>query len=96
MKLFSHSRNYENEHLLLIMDAINQITIEQLESVEPSYTQSRKYDQRRVFSLTKLIELVRPNLHRMDLFWELIMAHFICVMSSRNVHIINNTADTLC
>jgi len=42
----------------------------------------------KLFSLSKLIELVKANLYRLDLFWEVIMAHFISILSSKNALII--------
>ena len=97
-QIFSQSSGYGNEHLLIIMDALNQITIEQLESnQQESMSPSMKFDhKKRVFSLQKLLEIIKANLHRLDLFWEHTIAHFICVVSSKNVPFIQNTRETFC
>jgi hypothetical protein len=75
------------------MDALNSLTIEQLEQFN---TTPRTQAKQKPFSLVKLFELVKSNLHRLDLYWELIIAHFICVVSSRHQQLIQDTAETLC
>ena len=57
----------------------------------------RKFGDQKVklFSLSKLVELIKANLYRLDLFWEVIMAHFICVLSSKNIVIIQNATESL-
>jgi hypothetical protein len=45
--------------------------------------------------LGRLIELVKANLYRLDLFWEVVMAHFICVLSSKNNVVTANATESL-
>ncbi|CAK87718.1 unnamed protein product (macronuclear) [Paramecium tetraurelia] len=97
-QLFSQSPTYGNEHLITVMDAINQITIECLEqqtTLELKRSNSQFGDQKKYFSLSKLVELIKFNVFRLDIFWELIIAHFISVISSRNTNLVLNAADTL-
>ncbi|CAD8096499.1 unnamed protein product [Paramecium primaurelia] len=97
-QLFSQSPTYGNEHLITVMDAINQITIECLEQqqiIEQKKTNVQFGEQKKYFSLSKLVELIKFNVFRLDVFWELIIAHFISVISSRNTNLVLNAADTL-
>lgn len=55
----------------------------------------KTFDSKKFFSLSKLIELIKNNLHRLDLYWELIIAHFISVLSSRNHLLVLSAIDTL-
>ncbi|KAM3135820.1 hypothetical protein pb186bvf_012073 [Paramecium bursaria] len=94
-QLFTQSQTYGNEHLLTVMDAINQITIESLEANDSE--QKRKFQDSKIklFSLQKLIDLIKNNLQRLDIFWEVIMAHFISVVSSRNTMVAQSATETL-
>ncbi|CAD8120795.1 unnamed protein product [Paramecium sonneborni] len=96
-QLFSQSPTYGNEHLITVMDSINQITIECLEQqqINDQKKQNLFGEQKKYFSLSKLLELIKFNVFRLDVFWELIIAHFISVISSRNTNLVLNAADTL-
>lgn len=74
------------------MDAINQLTIECLES---NHAPKKPDPRNRLYSLSKLLALIKVNLFRLDLFWELVIAHFICIISNKNTSMIHNYTETL-
>lgn len=74
-----------------MIDALNQLTLSVLEeysadsnspanSVQSSaaQTQAKQY-----FGLEKMKEMIHDNYHRIDLFWDLLSAHFICIANSK-------------
>ena len=77
----------KDEQLLILLDALNQITLDYLEKLSNTETNtgSTLLDPKtRVFGLNKMLETINVNLHRIDIFWDLVMDHFLCIANSKN------------
>lgn len=87
-----------------MLDALNQLTIECLEKVssnEPtqgvmsSIGGSFDPSKQRIFGLMKMQEAINANLFRIDVFWDLVIAHFLCIANSKNSNLRKMAVDTL-
>jgi hypothetical protein len=39
----------------------------------------------KVFGLSRILETTIYNLHRLDIFWDILFAHFLCITHSNNI-----------
>ena len=92
---------------MILLDALNQLTIECLEKVSNneisqnilnSQMISGSFDpslKQKIFGLTKMQEVINVNLFRIDVFWELVIAHFLCIANSKNSNLRKMAVETL-
>ena len=88
--LFDSSEKYSDEHLLLLFDALNQITLELIEKI----SLSKNFDKN-LFALTKLVKIFTLNLKRMPIFWDFVIAHFLVITNSKNEFLRKNSVKCL-
>ena len=51
--------------------------------------------KQRIFGLTKMQDVISSNLFRIDVFWELVIAHFLCIANSKNTNLRKMAVETL-
>lgn len=76
------------------------MTIECLEKVssnEASQNMINSFDptKQKIFGLTKMQEAINANLFRIDVFWDLVIAHFLCIANSKNSNLRKMAVETL-
>ena len=74
--LFRNSAQYPREQLLAVLDALNQITVEQLENYQVN---GGAVD---IFPLRKFYEIAKNNVPRIEFFWENLLSTFLCCIGS--------------
>lgn len=89
----------------ILLDALNQLTIECLEKVSNneinqtivSTASAGNFDpaKQKIFGLTKMQEVINVNLFRIDVFWDLVIAHFLCIAYSKNLNLRKMAVETL-
>jgi hypothetical protein len=38
----------------------------------------------KIFGLTRILEAFMANFHRIEYFWDLVVAHYVCISSAKN------------
>ena len=51
--------------------------------------------KQRIFGLMKMQEIINVNLYRIDVFWDLVIAHFLCIANSKNGNLRKMAVETL-
>jgi len=51
--------------------------------------------KQRIFGLMKMQEIITVNLYRIDVFWDLVIAHFLCIANSKNANLRKMAVETL-
>ena len=85
--LFSHSFKYDDQLLLQLIDALNQLTLGLVENITTSSTSVEKMlgePKGLSFGLQKISEIVKVNWDRVDIFWNFIAAHFNCIVNCKH------------
>lgn len=89
--------------MVILLDALNQLTIECLEKVSSNEASqnminsigSSDPNKQKIFGLTKMQEAINANLFRIDVFWDLVIAHFLCIANSKNSNLRKMAVETL-
>ncbi|KAM3137683.1 hypothetical protein pb186bvf_010297 [Paramecium bursaria] len=80
-QLFLSSSNYDEQHLLNIIDALNQVTLGLMEQYTPSI---QLIEAKQIqFGLIRLTQIIKVNWQRIDIFWEFITAQFTCIFNCK-------------
>lgn len=83
---------------------MNQLTIECLEKVSnneatqnmnTAITGTFELTKQKIFGLTKMQDVINANLFRIDVFWDLVIAHFLCIANSKNSNLRKMAVETL-
>ncbi|KAL4506824.1 hypothetical protein ABPG72_001245 [Tetrahymena utriculariae] len=106
--LFENSQNYENNHLLTLLNSLFELIVDQISdekngiSLSNSSSTSKKNDastnvksKQSIFSLQKLLETLKVNLYRIDLMWETVSANFLSIATTRNQFFREKAVETL-
>lgn len=88
-----------------MLDALNQLTIECMEKVSNNEINQNiissasvgNFDpaKQKIFGLTKMQEVINVNLFRIDVFWDLVIAHFLCIANSKSLNLRKMAVETL-
>ena len=74
--------------MIAFLEALNQLSLDYMEKVTTSETlviEGINIDGKsRLFGLTRMLDTIRVNLYRLDIFWDLALAHFVCIANSKN------------
>ena len=82
------------------MEALNQLCLEYMEKVTTSETliiEGVTIDGKaKIFGLSRMLETILVNLDRIESFWDLILAHYVCIASNaKNVTLRNRGVENL-
>lgn len=75
--------------MIAFLEALNQLTLEYMEKITTT-SDSLTVDgmtpegRSRLFGLSRMLDTIRVNLYRLDLFWDLAVAHFVCIANAKN------------
>ena len=85
-----------------MLDALNQLTIECMEKVATNENAQTSISintfdlsKQKIFGLTKMQEVINANLFRIEVFWDLVIAHFLCIANSKNANLRKMAVETL-
>ena len=71
-----------------ILEALSQLSLDFMEKITTSETLSIEgisfEGKLKIFGLAKMLDATIVNLHRIELFWDLVIAHFVCISNSKN------------
>mmetsp|Transcript_32957 Transcript_32957/g.57855 ORF Transcript_32957/g.57855 Transcript_32957/m.57855 type:complete len:1408 (+) Transcript_32957:50-4273(+) len=82
--LFSNSQNLPDQSLVDLLSALGQLTLEYLENIA---TAERRNQGSRVFGLKKMGVVVKSNLDRAVLFWDMYVPYLDCICNSKYVEV---------
>lgn len=90
--LFENSRSYDNEHLLVLLMSLNQISYDTLENASKTDSPVKKEEtQSRIdkisFGISKMYDTIKINLFRINIYWDQVVANFLCLATSKNRNI---------
>ncbi|CAD8043171.1 unnamed protein product [Paramecium primaurelia] len=80
--LFSSSNEYEDSHLLQMIEAINQVTLSLMEQF--NNVQNLVDSKSIQFGLQKIHQITKQNWFRIHKFWDFITAHFLCIANYKH------------
>lgn len=74
--------------MIAFLEALNQLSLDYMEKVMTSDTltiEGMNIDgKNKLFGLTRMLDTIRVNLFRLNIFWDLAVAHFVCIAHSKN------------
>lgn len=88
------------EYFKFFLEALNQLCLEYMEKVTTSETLVIEgvtiEGKAKIFGLSRMLETILVNLDRIELLWDLILAHYVCIASNaKNVILRNRGVENL-
>jgi len=85
--LFIQTNNYTTSHFLAFINALNRVSLDYLEKMMTSdnlASEGLMMDGKvKIFGLTRMVDTILANLPRIEIFWDIVLDHYVCMSNSK-------------